>query len=238
MPLTNKRAVFFDAGYTLLEPTSPVAEVYWNAAVGLCVELDRDAFISHMTREWKEVLRTYRSSHPELHSSDELEKHAWEVFTLRVAEPFPELKARHSEWLEALFEHFDQPGSWKLRPAVTQILDWLANQQVTLGVVSNWHSVLHKIIQGHGLADRFEFVLTSAEVGRKKPHPLIFEEALRRAGASARDTVHIGDSWDDDVVGALGVGINAVFLGSTPPQPAADGVHVVACLSELLESAA
>src|SRR5690606_20878821 len=177
----------------------------------------------------------YRSSHPELHSSDELERLAWTVFTQRVAEPFPELLARHSEWLEILFAHFDSPQSWKLRPAVTQLLDALAARELVLGIVSNWHSVLHQIVQGHGIVDRFTFVLTSAEVGRKKPHPEIFEEALRRTNIGREQTVHIGDSWDDDVEGARAVGITPIYLGECLPTPDAPATHVIRCLSELLE---
>lgn len=234
MPLRDKQAVFFDAGFTLLEPAIPVHEAYLNAALQLGIELDQQQFIAHMANEWRQVLRTYRSSHPELYSSDELERKAWWVFTRQVALPFPELLAKHEQWLQILFDHFDSVDAWKLRPGVADLLMTLSELGRVIGIVSNWHSVLHQIIRGHGIQDHFAFVLTSAEVGRKKPHALIFQQAIRLANVPPQAAVHIGDSWDDDVEGARAAGIAPVFLGQTPPEGADPSVPVVACLSELV----
>ncbi|MEM3011015.1 MAG: HAD-IA family hydrolase, partial [Candidatus Bathyarchaeia archaeon] len=54
----------------------------------------------------------------------------------------------------------------------------------------------------------------SAEVGWRKPHPKIFQEALRRLGAKAEETVFVGDNPIDDVQGAKNVGMKAIFIPS------------------------
>ena len=52
----------------------------------------------------------------------------------------------------------------------------------------------------------------SCEVGVEKPGAEIFLAALRRAGVTAREAVHIGDSYDHDVRGAEAVGMTAILL--------------------------
>ena len=55
--------------------------------------------------------------------------------------------------------------------------------------------------------------VVSADTARAyKPHREIFDEALRASGCTPGDVVHIGDSYDTDVVGARGVGIRPVLL--------------------------
>ena len=55
--------------------------------------------------------------------------------------------------------------------------------------------------------------VVSADTARAyKPHREIFDEALRISGCTPDEAVHIGDSYDTDVVGARGVGISPVLL--------------------------
>jgi HAD superfamily hydrolase (TIGR01549 family) len=63
-----------------------------------------------------------------------------------------------------------------------------------------------------GLAPFVDHLVTSEEVGAAKPEPAIFEDALARLGVGAADAVMIGDSWENDVVGATNLGIRAVWL--------------------------
>jgi putative hydrolase of the HAD superfamily len=90
-----------------------------------------------------------------------------------------------------------------------------------LVVVSNWDVSLHGVLRGLGLEQLVDGVLTSAEVGVRKPAPAIFERALALAGAGAGEAVHVGDSLDDDVAGARAAGIEAVLVrrggGAVPP---------------------
>ena len=55
--------------------------------------------------------------------------------------------------------------------------------------------------------------VVSADTARAyKPHREIFDEALRVSGCAPGEVVHIGDSYDTDVVGARGAGIRPVLL--------------------------
>jgi putative hydrolase of the HAD superfamily len=63
-----------------------------------------------------------------------------------------------------------------------------------------------------GIADLVDFTVTSAEVGSEKPQPPIFLKALSRAGVEPGEAIHVGDQYQNDVVGARNVGINPVLL--------------------------
>lgn len=63
-----------------------------------------------------------------------------------------------------------------------------------------------------GLEDLIDVVITSEDVGFAKPNPAIFDVALRAAGARPEEAVMVGDSWENDVVGALNAGIAPVWF--------------------------
>jgi len=60
-----------------------------------------------------------------------------------------------------------------------------------------------------GIADCFETITDSGIVGREKPHPAIFEAALKSLGVKASESLYIGDIYSVDSVGATGVGMQA-----------------------------
>ena len=73
------------------------------------------------------------------------------------------------------------------------------------------------------LRDLFDDLVISEAAGVNKPDARIFEMALRAAGASSDEAIMLGDSWANDVLGAVGAGIPAAWLdrhGSGVPDPA------------------
>jgi putative hydrolase of the HAD superfamily len=74
-----------------------------------------------------------------------------------------------------------------------------------------------------GVRDLFDELVISEAAGVSKPDPRIFELALDAAGVSADEAVMLGDSWANDVLGAVGAGIAAAWLdrhGTGVPDPA------------------
>jgi putative hydrolase of the HAD superfamily len=61
-----------------------------------------------------------------------------------------------------------------------------------------------------GLAERLDFAVFSSEVGKRKPHPAIFERALDALGVAADDSVFVGDRLYEDVRGAGEIGMTTV----------------------------
>ena len=54
--------------------------------------------------------------------------------------------------------------------------------------------------------------VSSADVGVSKPNPKIFEAALKKAGEAASSCIHIGDDYEDDIVGANNAGMASIWL--------------------------
>ena len=68
-----------------------------------------------------------------------------------------------------------------------------------------------------------------------KPHPSIFDTALKKAGVTAGESMMVGDSIAHDIEGALAAGMRAVLLrrsGEVPPNLPA-GLPVITTLSDL-----
>jgi putative hydrolase of the HAD superfamily len=76
-------------------------------------------------------------------------------------------------------------------------------------------------------------VFVSEDVGFSKPHPEIFKIALSRFGIEARETLFVGDSWSADIVGAINVGISAIWLNIEKSKPLTD--HLPLAIIEDLE---
>ena len=76
-----------------------------------------------------------------------------------------------------------------------------------LGIISNFDDRLHGILGSLGLAESFDFILTSYEIGNEKPDRGMFDEALKRAQCSDSSLAyHVGNSVDTDAVGAIAAG--------------------------------
>ncbi len=97
-------------------------------------------------------------------------------------------------------------------PDAHDALARLQARGLTLVVVSNWDASLPTVLREVGLGQLVDGVVTSAEVGHPKPARAIFEAALRLADSPAQRTVHVGDSIEHDVRGALAAGIQPVLL--------------------------
>ncbi|MEM0313705.1 MAG: HAD family hydrolase, partial [Candidatus Bathyarchaeia archaeon] len=85
-----------------------------------------------------------------------------------------------------------------------------------LGLVSNftYAPLIYGALRKTGLGGFFNATLVSADVGWRKPHVKIFEEALRRLGVEASEVVYVGDSPDEDIKGARQLGMKTIYVES------------------------
>jgi putative hydrolase of the HAD superfamily len=93
------------------------------------------------------------------------------------------------------------------------LLETLRSRGLRLGVVSNafdpgW--LLHRDLEQMGIAQRIDFAVFSSEVGKRKPHPEIFEAALEALSVEAGDAMFVGDRLFEDIRGANELGMTTV----------------------------
>ncbi len=100
----------------------------------------------------------------------------------------------------------------KLFPDTENILIYLKDKGYRLHVITNgFEEVQWKKCVSSGIESYFDEFVSSESVGFKKPKPIVFEEALRRAGAHVNSSVMIGDNQEADIQGALNVGMKIIF---------------------------
>ncbi len=79
-----------------------------------------------------------------------------------------------------------------------------------------------------GMADHVDAIVTSVDAGHLKPHPAVFELAMRAAGADAERCVYIGNKEDNDIEPALALGMRTILVHPDDPVPASSRAHAVA----------
>ena len=79
-----------------------------------------------------------------------------------------------------------------------------------------------------GLAQHIDAIVTSVDAGHLKPHPAVFEMAMRVAGATADQCVVIGNREENDILPALGLGMRAILVHPDDPVPKSSRAHAVA----------
>ena len=111
----------------------------------------------------------------------------------------------------------------------------LAERNVVIGLISNSHRCLDSFQSHFELEGLIDVAVSSSLHGYMKPHPSIFEAALKIGGVTAAESVMVGDSLSQDIEGARRVGMRGVLVRrseSISPAEATD-VPVIRSLREL-----
>jgi putative hydrolase of the HAD superfamily len=113
------------------------------------------------------------------------------------------LEAEHAAW---------QPA--RVLGATTHaLLESLREGGLKLGLVSNafdpgW--LLRRDLEQMGVAGRIDFAIFSSEIGKRKPHPEIFERTLEALGVAPEEALFVGDRLYEDIRGAGELGMTTV----------------------------
>jgi FMN phosphatase YigB (HAD superfamily) len=78
-----------------------------------------------------------------------------------------------------------------------------------------------------GMADHVDAIVTSVDAGHLKPHPAVFEMAIRVAGCPAQRCVVIGNREENDVEPGLALGMRTILVYPDDPKPASSRAHAV-----------
>jgi putative hydrolase of the HAD superfamily len=204
------RAVFFDVGNTLLFPYPSVSEVVRQvlADEGHIHDLSAIDALMPLVDEYYED--RYRSD--DTFWTDEGEtSQVWVGMysllcrRLGIAEE-PERIARR------VYDEFGDPGRWRAYADVEPAFRRLKARGLRLGIISNWDRRLASILDGLGLGELLDTVVSSADVGLRKPDPRVFELACCRLEVAPGEAAHVGDHHYADIVGAMAVGMTPVLI--------------------------
>lgn len=126
------------------------------------------------------------------------------------------------------------PTKKKLFPYTIEILEYLVNKQYQLHLVTNgFENVQHNKIRESKLSGYFKEVITSEASNSLKPHKEIFEYALLKAGATAAESIMIGDNQDADIKGGINAGLDTIFVNHLRVEPTVKATYTIHHLKEL-----
>jgi len=196
MPL---KALFFDVGNTLLFP---------NREEMLRPLHERGAFPSEDLLQEIER-RTKREFDSLLESNSAVDHGFWQIYYSHLLD---QLGTPDETICHDLVTRTRISANWcDIRPATREALLRLA-EKYRLGVISNADGKIAEVLDRSGIADCFETITDSGIVGKEKPHPAIFEAAVRSLGVTPQESLYTGDVYSVDYLGATRVGMQAVLF--------------------------
>lgn len=119
------------------------------------------------------------------------------------------------ERLEELSELYKLVYNESIRPVegMTEVLKCLRENGYRIVVLTNGFVEMQLgKIKACKLEPYINYLVTSEEVGVKKPEEAIYLEAMRRCEASPDETIMVGDAWETDIVGANRLGIRSFWF--------------------------
>jgi putative hydrolase of the HAD superfamily len=141
------------------------------------------------------------------------QQRGWTYFNLVLTEAGIPLSAATADALADLHVYHQTSNLWETVPdEVRPALAALRARGHRLVVVSNANGKLRYLFERVGLIDSVDALFDSCDEGVEKPDPRFFKIALERTGSAADTTIHVGDLYHVDVVGARAAGIQAVLV--------------------------
>ena len=128
-----------------------------------------------------------------------------------IAEHSSQHQADELEWLL-----WESTVGLAAQDNIYEALDQLASANIKIAAITNTvfsASCVRRELAKRNLLAHFDFVLSSADLGIKKPDPRIFQTALDHLGNSVEDVVFIGDNLNADVEGSASMGMTPIWFG-------------------------
>jgi putative hydrolase of the HAD superfamily len=195
------RAVVFDVDFTLARPGPDLGpEGYRDLGRRHGLELDPARYERARAEAFAEVKR-----HPELDHDEEI----WVLFTERVIQGMGGVGDTYAAAVE-MERRWAHSSHFELYDDALPALYDVRERGLKVGLLSNSSRDLGEFVAHHGIA--VDAVLTSHVHGKTKPHETIFRAMLDLLAIAPAEAAMVGDTIEDDIEGALAVGMRAVLL--------------------------
>jgi HAD superfamily hydrolase (TIGR01549 family) len=191
------RFIFFDVGNTLLFP---------NRARMLAPLPDRQ----HPTLErWQALERRTKQEFDREMLDGKIDHSFWWTFHTHLLE---EIGSLPDGIRDQLVENTQKSANWdQILPGTRDALERI-RQDYAIAIISNADGKIDAVLRRCGIADCFDSITDSGIVGHEKPHPAIFDAALRAMKADPAESLYVGDVYSIDYVGARNAGLQAVLF--------------------------
>jgi putative hydrolase of the HAD superfamily len=218
------RGVFFDVDFTLIYPGPRFqASGYRDFCAHHGIDVDPAAFD-----------RAVAAAASGLDPGDDVyDAQLYIDYTKRIIEGMGGRGPAVASAAREIYEEWAACQHFSMYDDVPEVLHALHASGLKIGLITNSHRCLESFQSHFDLEGLFAVTMSSLEHGYMKPHPSIFEAALRTAGVEASEAVMVGDSLTHDVDGARRLGMRGVLVSRSGRVPAPAGVPVIESLREL-----
>ncbi len=223
------KAVYFDAGHTLLKTHPSIARYAAEVAQKYNPQL-KEEDLSRVSNLVEEKFRIFLSEQAFHWSSRENVVNLWvEVYGYWMElVGFDQNESRRLA-LE-LYERLGEADCWVLYPDVQPTLEFLKANHCYLGIISNWDERLEELIKEMGLEHYFSFILASAQAGFGKPDGRLFEKAAEISRIEKEFTLVVGDDPQADFYGATNAGFAGCLIDRENKYPNFNGLKITSLI--------
>jgi HAD superfamily hydrolase (TIGR01509 family) len=193
------KAIFFDVGNTLLFPNREriYAPLYQHNIVPSEEQLRS---IECRTKKEFDAILQQRGA---------VDHGFWYLFYSHLLE---ELGLQPDGLRDTLVAATQVSANWgSIRSGTRETLERIRDQY-RIGVISNSDGKIAVLLERFHIADYFLNITDSGLVGHEKPHPAIFQAALRTMNVAPEQSLYVGDLYSVDYLGATGVGMQAMLF--------------------------
>lgn len=208
--MTYPEMILFDYGHTLIyEPAlddERGIEAVLKYATRNKNNLSAKEIAKFLAKLFNKTVNHSRKYDFELHQFA-LQRLLYEYLEIEI--PLPQSELEQIFWFNAA------PGT--LMPNIDKVIDYLNQNSIRSGVISNIcfsGESLEKRINLFLPNNKFEFVIASSDYIIRKPDPMIFELALKKAELTPDKVWYCGDYPEFDAAGANSAGIFPVWYQS------------------------
>lgn len=197
--------VFFDLDHTLWDFDRNSGLAFQRVFQRHKIELPLSDFL----REYEPInLAYWKEYREERITKEELRRgrltETFDIFKLKY--PLAFIDSLSTCYIEEL------PGDNHLFKGTVEILDYLS-EKYQLHIITNGFAEVQDLkLRNSGIKEYFRSITTSEDLGLKKPHPSVFNTAMRKASTVPQRSIMIGDSFEADIVGAQNAGMHTLFF--------------------------
>ncbi|XP_005181008.2 rhythmically expressed gene 2 protein [Musca domestica] len=211
--LKRFRLVTFDITDTLVRFSKPPAVQYAKTAAQLGVtDIDQSAMEACFKREFKAM----KKLHPNWgYNTPNFTWQEW--WTSLVKNIFlcvkPDIDPKKlQEVANTLVRIYRTKECYSHIDGGVELIDRVRNSGKKIGVISNFDPSLRQVLKEIHLDEKFDFIMTSYDVGFEKPHKEIYDACLNKCNIQSNEALHIGNMYTMDYEGARNAGWSSILL--------------------------
>jgi HAD superfamily hydrolase (TIGR01662 family) len=237
----NRRfeVIFFDLGDTLMYDKAPWNPIFPRADFAMRKSLEEAGYPldENAYGDFNTIFDLYYHRRTDTVKEETTVQLLRELMQVQGASPPDPVLFAAMEAMYAITQE-----NWYVEEDAAQTLEALKIMGYRLGMISNAadDENVQELVDKGNLRSHFEFILSSAACGIRKPDAHIFQLALDHFKVSPGKTVMIGDTLDADILGANQMGIYSIWVSRRAKDPPEGELSiqpqaVVSSLSELPE---